>query len=287
MLVLGIRRSPRFSPNSVDRDEAIFSAVSSRLLRKGCDVSVISEDLFVGVDVSRFDLVYSMARGSDVLSQLAQAEESGTLVVNSSKTLLCQQRANLVKTFQNANVPMPPLQVVNPAETLADATCAALRFPLWVKRGDSSAMCSRDVVYVAKPDELPAVLEDFAERNISSVILEAHQEGTLVKFYGVRDTDFFFACRAEDTAFSKFGLESRNGHGTETELPVEALKSLTQRAAEVSNLEVYGGDAIVTPDGRCVLIDFNDWPSFSPCRKAAAKAIADLLCKKAQSTAKN
>lgn len=287
MLVLGIRRSPRFSPNSVDRDEAIFSAVSSRLLRKGCDVSVISEDLFVGVDVSRFDLVYSMARGSDVLSQLAQAEESGTLVVNSSKTLLCQQRANLVKTFQKANVPMPPLQVVNPAETLADATCAALRFPLWVKHGDSSAMSSRDVVYVAKPDELPAVLEDFAERNISSVILEAHQEGTLVKFYGVRDTDFFFACRAEDTAFSKFGLESRNGHGTETELPVEALKSLTQRAAEVSNLEVYGGDAIVTPDGRCVLIDFNDWPSFSPCRKAAAKAIADLLCKKAQSTAKN
>ena len=287
MLVLGIRRSPRFSPNSVDRDEAIFSAVSSRLLRKGCDVSVISEDLFVGVDVSRFDLVYSMARGSDVLSQLAQAEESGTLVVNSSKTLLCQQRANLVKTFQKANVPMPPLQVVNPAETLADATCAALRFPLWVKRGDSSAMCSRDVVYVAKPDELPAVLEDFAERKISSVILEAHQEGTLVKFYGVRDTDFFFACRAEDTAFSKFGLESRNRHGTETELPVEALKSLTQRAAEVSNLEVYGGDAIVTPDGRCVLIDFNDWPSFSPCRKAAAKAIADLLCKKAQSTAKN
>ena len=287
MLVLGIRRSPRFSPNSVDRDEAIFSAVSSRLLRKGCDVSVISEDLFVGVDVSRFDLVYSMARGSDVLSQLARAEESGTLVVNSSKTLLCQQRANLVKTFQKANVPMPPLQVVNPAETLADATCAALRFPLWVKRGDSSAMSSRDVVYVAKPDELPAVLEDFAERNISSVILEAHQEGTLVKFYGVRDTDFFFACRAEDTAFSKFGLESRNGHGTETELPVEALKSLTQRAAEVSNLEVYGGDAIVTPDGRCVLIDFNDWPSFSPCRKAAAKAIADLLCKKAQSTAKN
>ena len=115
MLVLGIRRSPRFSPNSVDRDEAIFSAVSSRLLRKGCDVSVISEDLFVGVDVSRFDLVYSMARGSDVLSQLAQAEESGTLVVNSSKTLLCQQRADLVKTFQKANVPMPPLQVVNPA----------------------------------------------------------------------------------------------------------------------------------------------------------------------------
>lgn len=158
MLVLGIRRSPRFSPNSVDRDEAIFSAVSSRLLRKGCDVSVISEDLFVGVDVSRFDLVYSMARGSDVLRQLAQAEESGTLVVNSSKTLLCQQRANLVKTFQNANVPMPPLQVVNPAETLADATCAALRFPLWVKRGDTSAMSSRDVVYVAKPDELPAVL---------------------------------------------------------------------------------------------------------------------------------
>ncbi|MGM9694575.1 MAG: hypothetical protein ACI3YC_06165 [Alloprevotella sp.] len=280
MFVLGIRRSPRFSPNSVDRDEAIFSAVSSRLLRKGCDVSVISEDLFVGVDVSRFDLVYSMARGGDVLSQLAQAEENGTCVVNSSKTLLRQHRADLVKSFQEANVAMPSLQVVNPAEALTDAVRSALHFPLWVKRGDFSATCSRDVVYVAAPADLSAVLEDFAARKVSSVILETHQEGTLVKFYGVRDTDFFFACRAEDTAFSKFGLESRNGSGTVAELPMEALKSLAQHAADAARLDIYGGDAIVAPEGRCVLIDFNDWPSFAPCRKAAAKAISELLCKK-------
>jgi hypothetical protein len=36
---------------------------------------------------------------------------------------------------------------------------------------------------------------------------------------------------------------------------------------------VYGGDAIVRSDGSFVIIDFNDWPTFSPCREEAAKAI--------------
>lgn len=58
MNVLGISRSPRFSPNSVDRDMAIFTAVASRMQRGGNDVSIISEDLFIAVDLSEFDLVF-------------------------------------------------------------------------------------------------------------------------------------------------------------------------------------------------------------------------------------
>ena len=30
---------------------------------------------------------------------------------------------------------------------------------------------------------------------------------------------------------------------------------------------VYGGDAIVKSNGTYVIIDFNDWPSFSRCRE--------------------
>ena len=31
-----------------------------------------------------------------------------------------------------------------------------------------------------------------------------------------------------------------------------------------------GGDCIVAPDGQIRIIDFNDWPSFAPCRTEAA-----------------
>lgn len=60
--ILGISRSTQFSPHSEDRDAAIFAAVASRLNRGQNDVSVISEDLFIAVDLTEFDFVFSMAR---------------------------------------------------------------------------------------------------------------------------------------------------------------------------------------------------------------------------------
>ena len=42
-------------------------------------------------------------------------------------------------------------------------------------------------------------------------------------------------------------------------------------------VHVYGGDSIVSPDGTIRIIDFNDWPSFAPCRKEAAIAIGKTI----------
>ena len=42
-------------------------------------------------------------------------------------------------------------------------------------------------------------------------------------------------------------------------------------------LKVYGGDAIIGDDGIPHIIDLNDFPSFSPCRKEAALAIKELI----------
>jgi hypothetical protein len=45
----------------------------------------------------------------------------------------------------------------------------------------------------------------------------------------------------------------------------------------LAGLDVYGGDWIVQTDGTPVLIDLNDWPSFSPCREEASEAIAQRI----------
>ena len=52
------------------------------------------------------------------------------------------------------------------------------------------------------------------------------------------------------------------------------MKNICQRAAEELNVVIYGGDCIVSPEGEMRIIDFNDWPSFAPCRNEAAPHIA-------------
>ena len=67
-----------------------------------------------------------------------------------------------------------------------------------------------------------------------------------------------------------------------------SVKQLEQYAAKVADavgLEVYGGDAIVTPAGRIYVIDINSWPSFARVRNTVkthiAKHVFDRAAKKA------
>lgn len=284
MNILGISRSPRFSPNSVDRDMAIFTAVASRMQKGGNEVSVISEDLFIAVDLSEFDLVFSMARGRDVLTALAEAEEQLNLrVVNSARGLLHANRVQLVTTLSEAAVPQPNLQVLDIQssdneylETLVKEI--TLSYPLWLKRGDACAQRQGDVCFINDRTEMLQALGSFASHGVHTVVAESHIYGDLVKFYGVEGSDFFFVTYPTETnSFSKFGLEQHNGKPLHIPFDATALKSATDRAAKAVGCLVYGGDAIVTSDGQFVVIDFNDWPSFSACRKEAAKAIANRL----------
>ena len=55
------------------------------------------------------------------------------------------------------------------------------------------------------------------------------------------------------------------------------LNAIAERAATAIDIGIYGGDAIIAPTGEITLIDLNDWPSFAPCRGAAASAIAQYL----------
>lgn len=277
--ILGVSRSPRFSPNSADRDAAIFAAVVSRLNRRGHDVSVLSEDLFVSVDLQAFDLVFSMARGQYVLEVLSEAEQNeGLCVVNSALALSAATRAGLMQAFAKAGVAQPAFCCVSAADGAAAIDALPLQFPVWLKRSDACAQTPGDVVFVKDRAEAVKALSDFAGRGVGEVVAVQHVEGDLVKFYGVAQTDFFqFHYPSAEGGFSKFGLEQHNGTPKGYAFDPAALKQLADSAAAASGFGVYGGDAIVRPDGIPVLIDFNDWPSFSTCRREAAKAIASHL----------
>ena len=262
MNILGISRSPRFSPNSADRDNAIFSAVASRLMHVGHEVSVIAEDVFVAVDLEEFDAVFSMARGEDVVHQLCEAAAAGKPVLNAPDALLKASRAALTACFQEHDIPQPRSLCL---ATDSSDVPSAISFPLWLKRGDACAQSAADVCFIEDAEALHSALADFHARGIETAVACEHAEGDLVKFYGVEGTDFFhFLYPTEAAGFSTFAAQ---------------LKCIADRAASVSGLTVYGGDAIVQADGSILIIDFNDWPSFSPCRRPAAKAIAQRLVK--------
>ena len=272
--ILGISRSTQFSPHSEDRDAAIFAAVASRLSRFA-DVSIISEDLFIAVELSEFDLVFSMARGRGVLECLAKAErEEGLVVINSAEHLLNLSRAGIASVFKENHLSVPNLMVIKPTAE----TKASMNFPLWIKRGDNCAQKQGDVQFVDDETQFELAMKDFADRGIEQVIVEEHLEGDLIKFYGVEGTSFFYTTYpTEKGGFSKFGLEEQNGLPQHFSFDVEKLKREADRAAQLTGMMVYGGDAVITAEGSVHIIDFNDWPSFAACRKEAAKAIANRI----------
>lgn len=281
MKVLGISRSPKYSPNSVDRDSAIFASVASKLQRKGYDVSIISEDLFIAVDLSDFDLVFSMARGHDVLTSLAEAESKNEVkVVNSALGLLHSTRYQLVEAFNKAGIPQPKTVVIKASDYkngVGQYACS-LKFPFWLKRGDECAQQVGDVCFLTNEEERDNAIRNFVIQGVEHIIAVEHAQGDLIKFYGVEGTDFFYYGYPTDgTGFSKFGLEQHNGRPSHTSFNENHFKSIADKAAEITGFTIYGGDAVVANDGSFQIIDFNDWPSFSSCRKAAAKAIVERL----------
>ena len=144
----------------------------------------------------------------------------------------------------------------------------------WIKRGDFHAMHKEDVSYVRHATEAQEVLQEYFLRGIPRAVINRHLEGDLVKFYGVAGTDFFYWFYPLESGHSKFGAETINGMPTYQAFDAEALRETCQQAADAVGVDIYGGDCIVGHDGKYSIIDFNDWPSFAPCRKDAGLVIA-------------
>lgn len=278
--ILGISRSHRFSPGSEERDAAIFNAVRRELEQRGYSVSVMSEDDFLfevnGAAEGLFNycVVFSMARDVRVLKVLAEAEAAGVPVVNSPKHLQSQTRMAQTTLFQAAGIPVPRTIFLSQGYEMP----VGVRFPSWLKRSDACAQTAGDVRFVENRSALVEALDDFRRRAVPEAILCEHEEGDLIKFYGVAGTSFFhYTYPTRPGSFSKFGCEAINGAPHDYVFSSALLKQYADRAAQLCGIPVYGGDCVVRADGSFSFIDFNDWPSFSVCAAQAAVFIATLL----------
>ncbi len=269
-----IARAPRFSPNSEQRDAAIFQAVVLGLVLRGLPVCTMDEDA-LPVALSDAQLVLSMGRAPKTLHRLAEWEHEGVPILNSPTCLLRNTRSQLDALCAAAGSGTTSLY----KETDVVRIEREVGYPLWLKRGDGGAETASDVRFVANRAALNEGLAFFAERGYTDFLTTAHVEGDLVKFYGVEGTPFFHhTFPTAGGGFSKFGLEVHNGAPKGHPFDPDRLKALADKVAHSAGMPIYGGDAIVRADGSIAVIDFNDWPSFGSCTQAAAAAIVERAC---------
>jgi len=277
-----IQRAACYSPNSEEKDLAILQEVGSLLE----DATIISEDDFVNrfstynqsvssesvESVNAYCQIISMARSTKALDSLEQLKQSGIRVLNPSVGVRACQRSNIDKVMRENYLPLPP-------DKGDDG--------YWIKRADASAQSKEDVCFCHDWAEVEKIKSIFMQRGITDVVTQAHVKGDVVKFYGVEGTGFFRYYYSGDDTETKFGDEERNGKPQYYSFSSSNLQADAEKLACLLQTPIYGGDAIVREDGSYVIIDFNDFPSFSRCRKDAAKAIFERMKSAVKSSLKS
>lgn len=269
--IIGISRGNQYSPNHIGNDAAIFNCVTEELRKLGHTVGTYTEKEFTESGAESA-VIYGMARDTATLERLKTLENKGAQVINSAYGIDNCIRKAMTMLLTSHGVPHPDSLIVSTAEPFS-----GMRFPCWIKRGDSHAIMKEDVSYAATREEAYAILAGFRQRGIAEAVVNEHLQGDLVKFYGVRGTGFFHWFYPDPSAHSKFGLEQINGRAKGICFDENRLKAYSDKASSVLGVPVFGGDCVVMPNGEIKIIDFNDWPSFACCRNIAGKHIAEYI----------
>ena len=274
--IAGVMRAGAYSPNHIGNDTAIFNAVAEQLRKRGCIVNTYSEEQFNNSDIKE-DVIVNMCREHNSIMKLQQLENQGKLVINSGFGIENCTRERMTRILLGNDIPYPESLIVNADEVVKDRLEQSGFQSCWIKRGDFHAIHKEDVSYVRHSEEAQEVLQEYFLRGIKRAVINVHLVGDLIKFYGVRGTNYFFWFYPFDEGHSKYGHEAINGKSKGLKFEAKYLKEICNRAADELNVEIYGGDCIVGSDGDVKIIDFNDWPSFAPCRNDAAPHIAKRI----------
>ncbi len=274
--IAGIMRAGAYSPNHIGNDAAIFNATADELRKRGCQVNIYSEEKFLNEGVKE-NIIVNMCREMKSIHKLQELEDRGALVINSGYGIENCTRERMTRILLGTGIPYPKSLIVGTDENVLQDLIDGGFDRCWIKRGDFHAMHKEDVSYVRHPEEAQEVLQEYFLRGIKRAVINIHLEGDLVKFYGVQGTDYFFWFYPYDAGHSKYGLEAINGKSRGIKFDEAELRRICDDASEALDVKIYGGDCIIDPDGSMRIIDFNDWPSFAPCRKEAAPHIAKCI----------
>lgn len=272
MRILGISRGLIYSPNLVGNDAAIFTAVVDELRALGHEVKTIREEKMTEVDYDQFDRVVTMARNGEMMRRLGE-NETEKFVNSLNGGLICQSKAMLALEMERLGIPQPRFQCGHGNDVYYESEPGMALMPVWLKNSDETAVTSDDILFCKTEKEYEKAMLKYRRWGVDTWLLQEHQTGDLVKFYGVEGT-VFFHWQYASSGHSKFGLEKINGTPKGYSFDVKLMKAYANQLAKSLDTPIYGGDVVIGKNGEMWFIDFNDFPSFSSCREQAAKAIA-------------
>lgn len=263
----GIYRESSHSPGRIEDDAAIMNRVGMALAARGFTVELLPADAADAALEAPHGNIFAMCEGDEILRRLERASRAGAIVVNSPDAVRNTHRHRMVELFVRRHVPAPASRVVP-----TDAGQPPPAGGVWVKRYDFHATQSDDVIYAACEDGWREALDRFAGRGIPFVVVQEHAPGDLIKFYGVSrgapemsSADWFEWFHHRDKDIMGYSFDAMR------------LRQVALHAAAALGVEIFGGDAIIRPDGEPVIIDLNAWPSYALYRDQAAQAIANYL----------
>ena len=275
--IAGIVRGNCYSPNHVGNDAAVFNETIRHLELAGYEVTTYTEEDVLNREVLE-PVIFTMARSKEVVEKLKEYENRGAVVVNSGYGISNCTREQMTRLLVDNNIPHPRSIITSTKDHhIAQRLKEEGMDNCWIKRGDFHAIHREDVTYVRHIEEAEGILSEYALRSIPNAVINEHLVGDLVKFYGVAGSDFFYWFYPFNMNHSKFGHEQINGKATGIAFSVEDMHAICERSAQVLKVKIYGGDCIISPEGEIRIIDFNDWPSFAPCRDQAAPHIARCI----------
>jgi glutathione synthase/RimK-type ligase-like ATP-grasp enzyme len=267
MRIAGIRRKTEFSPNHVLNDFLIINRTAEELQNLGAEITMYVEDVISDIFIKE-NYLFSMVQGPRGIEALSKTAKSKKLIINSPESVLNCYRYNMIKLLPKNNIPFPKSIILDTDSSVNGELDEYLGHKFWLKRGDAHAVHKEDVTLVYNKDEAINIIKEFNKRDIKQAVIQENLTGDTVKFYAIREMNFFHWFHLNGDYHTPFN-ESK-------------LKELANNSAEVLGLYVYGGDAIISPKGEITIIDINDWPSFAPVREDACRLIAKLIYKKVE-----
>ncbi|MGE5413227.1 MAG: CDP-alcohol phosphatidyltransferase family protein, partial [Syntrophomonadaceae bacterium] len=272
----GVFREIEHSPCREADDAAILEATGRRLEQFGFSVAHrLPESLDAETGVP--PLVFAMCEGRSALEVLGRWERRGVRVVNGTRAIVNTHRERSLRLLAEHGVPVPESRLLDgDLPVPRGAAEARLYSACWIKQASEHKTREGDVSFATDADSVQEALDRLRARGLTRAIVQRHVEGDMVKFYGVGGSDSGGGAGSSGASWFQWFHPKEHpvaGHSFDP----AALRDIACRAAEALELEVWGGDAIVTPRGEIFVIDVNAWPSFALFRDEAAGHIAARL----------
>lgn len=270
MTVTAVLRDGIFSPNRIANDAAILHAVVAELRKRGCQVSVYSEAEFCETHVDD-DVVVAMCRTERAVRKLQALEDDGRIVVNSGYGIENCVRMIMVRLLEKARLPIPQCFVVDTDVDIRKMLRKADFGPCWVKKGDAHVHHLEDIARCRHEVDAQEILHEFFFRNITKAVVSRDIEGEMIRCYGVASSGWFHS-------FIPFRTHPDYAGGdTLPEALADEVRRICMSAAETLRVVVFGCDVVLDRESGLHIVNFDDFPSFSPIRTVAAREIAKAV----------